>query len=148
MAWYSKKLCAPDLGSGYTVQSWDANIPLRTPQHAAFRYVVLLTCLRSCPLTFCLSCACTWGWIFRLRVRHGGNKTPFHGCWWSGSLPTVPPLTTAVVPPNETSRLWFPLEKCRFAFEKPSDCKKCSIRPPWKLLFTPFYSMAKPPNSK
>lgn len=30
IAWFNKKLCAPDLGSGYTVQSWDANIPLRT----------------------------------------------------------------------------------------------------------------------
>lgn len=33
-------MCAPDLGSGDTVQSWDANIPLQTAQQTQWLYSV------------------------------------------------------------------------------------------------------------
>lgn len=87
--------------------------PLRRTSHwvsVSDRYICQSTCWQSRPLTFCTSCGYTRGWIFRLRVRCRGTETPFHGCWRSGSLSAVPPLTMAFAPPNETSRLWFPLE--------------------------------------
>lgn len=88
-------------------------LPLHRTSHwvsVSDRYICQSTCWQSRPLTFCTSCGYTPGWIFRLRVHRGGTETPFHGCWRSGSLSAVPPLTMAFAPPNETSRLWFPLE--------------------------------------
>lgn len=87
--------------------------PLHQTSHwvsVSDRYICQSTCWQSRPLTFCTSCGYTRGWIFRLRVRRGGTETPLHGCWRSGSLSAVPPLTMAFALPNETSCLWFPLE--------------------------------------
>lgn len=49
--------------------------------------------------------------LLELRLHTGmGFLSPFLGCWWSGSLPAIPLITTAFAPRNETLRLWFPLD--------------------------------------